>query len=155
MNGRGSGPAEHTVTGSRRTAGLRSQFVTGSQKHRDPRYLPNAFTEHGAIMAANVLNTPRGGDGRVFCACICANARDTRRQSGARAETGRVGKRALRATRLPRTTQPSLNQLALVSRQKHLAMNPQRGVAVRQQPVMESLKREIRSVLSLVILAQL
>jgi hypothetical protein len=34
----------------------RSQFVTGSQKHRDPRYLPYAFTEHGAIMAANVLS---------------------------------------------------------------------------------------------------
>ncbi len=35
----------------------RSQFVTGSQKHRNPRYLPYAFTEHGAIMAANVLNS--------------------------------------------------------------------------------------------------
>jgi len=31
-------------------AGDRSQFVTGSQKHRDPRYPPYAFTEHGAIM---------------------------------------------------------------------------------------------------------
>ena len=29
----------------------RSQIVTGSQKHRDPRFLPYAFTEHGAIMA--------------------------------------------------------------------------------------------------------
>ena len=36
----------------------RSQIVTGSQKHRDPRFLPYAFTEHGAIMAANVLNSP-------------------------------------------------------------------------------------------------
>ena len=36
----------------------RSQSVTGSQKHRDPRYLPYAFTEHGAIVAANVLNSP-------------------------------------------------------------------------------------------------
>ena len=26
----------------------RSQIVTGSQKHRDPRFLPYAFTEHGA-----------------------------------------------------------------------------------------------------------
>src|SRR5947209_4582613 len=33
----------------------RSQIVTGSQKHRDPRSAPSAFTEHGAIMAANVL----------------------------------------------------------------------------------------------------
>ena len=37
----------------------RSQFATGSQKHRDPRYLPYAFTEHGSIMAANVLNSER------------------------------------------------------------------------------------------------
>lgn len=37
----------------------RSQIVTGSQKHRDPRFRPMAFTEHGAIMAANVLNNSR------------------------------------------------------------------------------------------------
>jgi hypothetical protein len=29
----------------------RSQIVTGSQKHRDPRFPPYVFTEHGAIMA--------------------------------------------------------------------------------------------------------
>lgn len=32
----------------------RSQSVTGSQKHRDLRFPPFAFTEHGAIMAATV-----------------------------------------------------------------------------------------------------
>ena len=37
----------------------RSQIATGSQKHRDPRFLPYAFTEHGALMAASVLNTAR------------------------------------------------------------------------------------------------
>jgi hypothetical protein len=37
----------------------RSQVVTGSQKHRDPRFPPFAFTEHGAIMAASVLSSPR------------------------------------------------------------------------------------------------
>src|SRR5216110_3689900 len=37
----------------------RSHFVTGSQKHRDSRFLPYAFTEHGAVMAANVLNSER------------------------------------------------------------------------------------------------
>jgi hypothetical protein len=35
----------------------RSQFATGSQKHRDLRFLPWVFTEHGAIMAAAVLNS--------------------------------------------------------------------------------------------------
>lgn len=29
----------------------RSQIATGSQKHRDPRFLPWVFTEHGAIIA--------------------------------------------------------------------------------------------------------
>jgi hypothetical protein len=37
----------------------RSQIATGSQKHRDPRFPPFAFTEHGAIQAANVLNSPK------------------------------------------------------------------------------------------------
>jgi hypothetical protein len=37
---------------------LRSQFATSSAQG-GRRYLPYAFTEHGAIMAANVLNTKR------------------------------------------------------------------------------------------------
>jgi hypothetical protein len=39
-------------------ASNRSQIVTGSQRHRDPRFRPKAFTEHGAIMAASILNSP-------------------------------------------------------------------------------------------------
>jgi hypothetical protein len=35
----------------------RSQIVTGSQKHRDPRIYPWVFTEHGALMAANLLRS--------------------------------------------------------------------------------------------------
>jgi hypothetical protein len=31
----------------------------GSQKHRNPRFPPFAFTDHGAIMAATILNSPR------------------------------------------------------------------------------------------------
>jgi hypothetical protein len=37
----------------------RSQIVTGSQRHRDPRFLSYAFTGHGSIMAATVLNSAR------------------------------------------------------------------------------------------------
>jgi hypothetical protein len=44
----------------------RSQFVTGSEKHRNPWFLPYAFTEHGALMAANVLRSPRAVDMSVF-----------------------------------------------------------------------------------------
>ncbi|MCX6922840.1 MAG: ORF6N domain-containing protein [Verrucomicrobia bacterium] len=37
---------------------LRSQNATSSL-HGGRRYLPLAFTEHGALMAANILNSPR------------------------------------------------------------------------------------------------
>jgi hypothetical protein len=37
----------------------RSQFVTGSQKHRDPRYPPYAFTEQGVAMLSSVLRSKR------------------------------------------------------------------------------------------------
>jgi phage regulator Rha-like protein len=38
---------------------LRSQFATSSSRWGGRRYPPYAFTEHGAIMAANVLNSER------------------------------------------------------------------------------------------------
>jgi len=44
----------------------RSQFVTGSKKYRDPRFRPFAFTEQGAIMAANVLNSVTAARMSVF-----------------------------------------------------------------------------------------
>src|SRR5258706_2122784 len=44
----------------------RSQTVTGSQRHRDTRFPPYAFNEHGAIMAANVLNSDRAARMSVF-----------------------------------------------------------------------------------------
>src|SRR6185312_10884600 len=44
----------------------RSQIATGSQKHRDPRFPPYAFTEHGAIMAATVLNSRRAVEMSVY-----------------------------------------------------------------------------------------
>lgn len=40
-------------------AALISQIVTGSQKHRDSRFPPFAFAEHGAIMAVTILSSPR------------------------------------------------------------------------------------------------
>lgn len=44
----------------------RSQSATGSQKHRDPRFPPYAFTEHGAVMAATVLNSREAVEMSVF-----------------------------------------------------------------------------------------
>ena len=37
----------------------RSQIVTGSQKHRDPRNAPYAFTELGVAMLSSVLSSNR------------------------------------------------------------------------------------------------
>ena len=47
-------------------AANRSQFVTGSQKHRDPRFRPWVFTEHGALMAANIVRSERATQMSVF-----------------------------------------------------------------------------------------
>lgn len=44
----------------------RSQFVTGSKRHRAAAYRPYAFTEHGAIMAATILNSPEAVAMSVF-----------------------------------------------------------------------------------------
>ena len=43
-----------------------SQFVTSSKRHRGATYRPLAFTEHGAIMAATVLNSPEAVAMSVF-----------------------------------------------------------------------------------------
>jgi len=45
---------------------LRSQNATSSSAHGGRRYLPHAFTEHGAIMAATVLNSRRAIEMSVF-----------------------------------------------------------------------------------------
>jgi len=45
---------------------LRSQNATSSSAHGGRRYLPNAFTEHGAIMAATVLNSKRAIETSIF-----------------------------------------------------------------------------------------
>ena len=49
------------------TSSLRSQFATlktGRGRHR--KYLPYVFTEHGAIMAATILNSPRAIEMSVY-----------------------------------------------------------------------------------------
>jgi len=47
-------------------AALRSQSATSKTGRGGLRYLPYAFTEHGAIMAASVLNTPRAIEMSIF-----------------------------------------------------------------------------------------
>ncbi|HEY3971519.1 MAG TPA: ORF6N domain-containing protein [Candidatus Sulfotelmatobacter sp.] len=45
---------------------LRSQIVTSNPGRGGRRYLPNAFTEHGAVMAATVLNSKRAIETSIF-----------------------------------------------------------------------------------------
>jgi hypothetical protein len=52
------------VTASGEPASIRSRIAAASK--RNVRYQPYAFTEHGAIMAATILNSPRAVDVSVF-----------------------------------------------------------------------------------------
>ena len=45
---------------------LRLQFATSNEGRGGRRYLPYAFTEHGAIMAATVLNSKRAIEMSIF-----------------------------------------------------------------------------------------
>jgi ORF6N domain len=45
---------------------LRSQIATSSRPHGGRRYAPWVFTEHGALMAANVLNSIRAIQMSIF-----------------------------------------------------------------------------------------
>jgi hypothetical protein len=45
---------------------LRSQFATSKKARGGRRYLPFVFTEHGAIMAASVLNSDRAVEMSLF-----------------------------------------------------------------------------------------
>jgi hypothetical protein len=56
-------------------AHLKSQFATSSWGGR--RKLPLAFTEHGAIMAAMVLNSPRATEVSVYVVRAFVQLRDT------------------------------------------------------------------------------
>ena len=67
-----------TATSSRLTDPLRSQTVTSSQRG-GPRYLPYAFTEYGALMAANILNSARAVQMSIFVVRAFAKMREVLR----------------------------------------------------------------------------
>ena len=60
-------------------AALRSQILTSNSGRGGARYLPLAFTEHGAIMAASVLNSPRAIEMSVFVVRAFVRLRDLAR----------------------------------------------------------------------------
>ena len=58
---------------------LRSQSVTSSGRWGGRRRAPRAFTEHGAIMAAGTLNSPRAVEMSVFVVRAFVRLRDLAR----------------------------------------------------------------------------
>jgi len=57
---------------------LRSQIATSSS-HGGRRYRPYAFTEHGALQAANILNSPRAVQMSIFVVRAFAKMREALR----------------------------------------------------------------------------
>lgn len=57
------------------TKSIRSQIATASK--RNIRHLPYVFTEHGAIMAANVLNSPKAIEMSLFVVRAFVKMRET------------------------------------------------------------------------------
>ena len=60
------------------TDSLRSQFATSSS-HGGRRYRPYAFTEYGALMAANILNSARAVQMSIFVVRAFAKMREALR----------------------------------------------------------------------------
>ncbi len=54
-----------------------SQIAMSSRKHRGAAYRPYAFTEHGALQAANVLRSPRAVQMSVFVIRAFIKMRET------------------------------------------------------------------------------
>ena len=63
------------TSSSEEPALFRSQFVT-LKDHGGRRYLPWAFTEHGAIMAATILRSPRAVQMSVYVVRAFVRMRD-------------------------------------------------------------------------------
>jgi len=58
------------------TDSLRSQFATSKPERGGRRYLPYAFTEHGAIMAASVLNSPQAVKVSIYVVRVFVKLRE-------------------------------------------------------------------------------
>jgi hypothetical protein len=61
---------------------LTSQFARSNKGRGGRRTLPRAFTEHGAIMAASVLNSPRAVQMSVFVVRAFVKMREVLAQNG-------------------------------------------------------------------------
>lgn len=66
---------EHAVANCDRIRSQNAILDVGQGKHS--KYLPYTFTEHGTIMAANVLNSPRAIQMSVFVVRAFVKMRET------------------------------------------------------------------------------
>ncbi len=71
-------------------AALRLQIATSKKGRGGRRFLPYAYTEHGAIMAATVLNSDRAVEMSVFVVRVRAAAGDPGQQPGTCGEDRRI-----------------------------------------------------------------
>ena len=87
----------------------RSQIVTGSQKHRDPANRPWAFTEHGALVAANILRSEQAVRMSVYVIrafvhlreAVAGEAERPSRPAATRSISARKSRRRCRSSRAP------------------------------------------------------
>src|SRR5271165_854637 len=90
-------PAENTL--------LRSQIATSNTGRGGRRYPPFAFTEHGAIMAASVLNSPRAVEMSVFV------VRAFVRLNEMLASNRELAAKVMELDRRPKTHDAAINQI--------------------------------------------
>ncbi len=56
---------------------MRSHFATGSPSKRNIRFMPFVFSEHGALMVANVINSSRAVEMSIFVVRAFIKMRET------------------------------------------------------------------------------
>lgn len=69
--------SQNAISSSDGSAGLRSQFATLEKQHGGSRKPPRVFTEHGALMAANVLRSERAIEMSLYLVRAFVQMRDT------------------------------------------------------------------------------
>ena len=112
-------------------AALRSQFATSKPSATEGRggrrYLPHAFTEHGAIQASNVLSTPRAVAMGVYVVRAFVQLRESRRRDYSRSGYGPLPpsamNRSIRAVSTGSGTDPNCSTVSWKARMLNFGPN--------------------------------